>query len=61
MDISEIAPPAAGDENLLAQTVGMFQDSDTTSAPSGLYGAHQSRRAAAENQSVKGMDHGNHR
>ncbi len=55
--VGEIAAAAAGDENLLAQAVGVFEDGDTASALAGFDGAHQAGRAAAENQCVEDMGH----
>ena len=56
-DVGEIAAAAAGDENLFAQTVGVFENRDAASALAGLDGTHQARCAAAENQCVEMMGH----
>ena len=53
MQIGEIAASAAGDQDLLAQPVGVFEYGDAAAALAGLDGAHQASRAAAENQCVE--------
>jgi hypothetical protein len=40
MQVSEIAAPAAGDQNLLADSIGTFQNQHAPSALAGLNGAH---------------------
>ena len=57
VEVGEVAAAAAGDENLLAQAVGVFEHGDAASALAGLDGAHQARCAAAENQCVEVMGH----
>jgi hypothetical protein len=57
-DVREIAAAAAGDENLFAQTVGVFENRDPMLALAGLDGAHQARCPAAENECVETMSHG---
>ncbi len=57
VEVGEIAAAAAGDENLLAQTVGVFEQGDAPAALAGLDGAHQACRAAAENECVEAMGH----
>ena len=58
MNVGEIASAAAGDENLFAQTVGVFENRDPALALAGLDGTHQARCAAAENEYVETMSHG---
>ena len=53
VQVGEIAAAAAGNQNLLAQSVGVLEDRDAASALAGLDGAHQARRASAENQCVE--------
>jgi hypothetical protein len=53
MNICEIAAASAGNQNFLADAIGMLEHRDAPPAFSGLYRAKQSRRAAAQNQSVK--------
>ena len=53
VQIREITASAAGDQNLLAETVRMLEHRDAPSALAGLDGAHQPRRPAAENQCVE--------
>ena len=54
-EISEVAAATAGDEDLLAESVGSFEDSYTPVALASFDGAHQTGGAAAEDQSVKGV------
>ncbi len=53
VEVGEIAAAAAGDQNLLAQAIGAFEDGYTTSALAGFDGAHQPGRAASKNQCVE--------
>ena len=46
IEVGEIAAAAAGDEDLLADAVRVFEDSDASATFSGFAGAQQSRRAA---------------
>ena len=57
VEVGEIAPATAGDENFFAQTVGVFDDGDAASALAGFDGAHQAGCAASENQCVEMMGH----
>jgi hypothetical protein len=57
VEVGEIAAASAGDEDLLAETVGVFEDCDAASALAGFDGTHQTCRAAAENQCVEMMGH----
>ena len=52
VDIGEIATPAAGNQNLFSQSLGMFKDRNPPAALARFDGAHQSRSAAAKNQRV---------
>ena len=58
MKVGEIAAAAAGDEDFLADTVSVFEDSDATAAFSGFDGAQQSRRAATKNKHIEFAIHG---
>jgi len=53
VNIREIASTSAGDENLLAQSVGVFEHGNVATVLARLDRAHQSRRPAAENQCVE--------
>ena len=53
VEVGEIAAAAAGDENFLAQPVGVFEDRDAASALARFDGAHQAGCAATENQCVE--------
>ncbi len=55
--IGEITASAAGDQDFLAQAIGMFEDRDAAAALPRFDGAHQSRRAAAKNECIEGMGH----
>lgn len=57
MQVGEVAAPASGDQDFLAQPVRVFQNGNAPAAPARLYGAHQAGRASTENQRVKRMDH----
>jgi len=43
--IGEIAAAAAGDENLLANAIGVLDDENSLAALTGFDGAHQASRA----------------
>jgi ATP-binding cassette subfamily F protein uup len=58
MNIGEIATASAGDQNFLANAIGMFKHGDAPPAFASLDRAHESGRAAAENQSVKVVTQG---
>jgi len=58
VQIGKIAAAPSGNEDLLSNAVRMLQHGDTPSAFGGFDGAHQPRRASAENYNVKSMDHG---
>ena len=53
MNVGEVAPPATGDQNLLAQSLRSFQNSNAASALARLDSAHQACRPASQNQRVK--------
>src|SRR5258708_3850864 len=53
MDICEIATAPAGDQDFLADAIGMLEHGDAAPAFAGLNRAEKSRGAAAENQGVK--------
>ena len=55
MQVGEIAAPAAGDEDLLADAIGMLQHGDPAATFAGFDGTHQAGRAAAENDHVEGL------
>jgi hypothetical protein len=55
--VREIAASAAGDQDFLAEAIGTFQHGDAAAALAGLDGAHQTRRAAAEDEGIEGVDH----
>ena len=57
MQVGEVAAPAAGDQDLLANAVGAFQDGDAASALASSDGAHQPGGASAQNHRIVGMDH----
>src|SRR5260370_36319292 len=53
MDICEIAAASAGDQDFLADAIGMLEHGDTAPAFAGFNRAEKSRGAAAESQSRK--------
>src|ERR1019366_6360391 len=53
--IGEIATPAAGDEDLFANAIGVLQHGDPAATLAGFEGTHQSGCAAAENNHVEGL------
>jgi len=58
VEVCEITAAAAGDENLLANTICAFKNCDAAPAFAGLQRAQESGRAAAENQGIIGFDQG---
>jgi hypothetical protein len=60
MQVSEIAAAAAGDQNLLADSIGTFQNQHAPPALAGLNGAHQARRASSENEHIERVGHVRH-
>jgi hypothetical protein len=57
VQVSEIAPPASGDQYLLANAIGVFQHDDAAPALPGGDGAHQSGGASAQDHRMVRMDH----
>ena len=55
MQIGEIATPAAGDEDLLADAIGVLQHGDPSPTFTGFDGTHQAGGPAAENDYVEGL------
>src|SRR5258708_15619089 len=55
--VGEVAPSTAGDKDLLPESIGALQHRYAPAALAGLDGAHQSRRAATENDCIEGMNH----
>ncbi len=58
MQVGEVAAASAGDEDLLADAVGVFEQGDAASAVAGGEGAHQTGGAGAEDDRVVGVGHG---
>src|SRR5271165_3100377 len=52
VQVGEITPPPAGDQNLLADTVGMLQQEDATAAAARMHGAKQASGAGSHNEYV---------
>ena len=52
-NVAEIAAAAAGDQDFLADALGMLEDSDAPPAFAGFDRAEESRGAGAKNESVK--------
>ena len=52
MEVGEVAAAAAGDEDLLAGAVGVFEDEGAAAAAAGLDGAHEAGGAGAEDEDV---------
>ncbi len=55
MDVGEVAAASAGDEDFLADAVGVFEDGDATAALGGFDGAEQAGGAGADYQNVELM------
>src|SRR4029077_3452205 len=53
MNVSEVAPPSAGDEDFFSDAVGVFEDGDAASALTGFDGAHEACGACAEDYGVE--------
>jgi hypothetical protein len=53
MDVGEITAAAAGNENLLAGTIGVLNYGDAAPAFAGLHRAEESRGPGAKNQGIK--------
>ena len=58
MKVGEVAASAAGDQNLLAQPVGVFEHGDAAAALTGFDGAHQAGCATTEDECIERVDHG---
>ncbi len=58
MKVGEVAASAAGDQNFLAEPVGVFEHGDAAATLAGFDGAHQAGCAAAENDCIEGLSHG---
>ena len=56
VEVREVAAAAAGDENLLADTISALQNRDAATALASLQRAHQSGGASAENQGIIGFN-----
>ena len=57
MQIGEIAAAAAGNQDLLADSLGVFQQRNPPPATASSQGAHQAGCAAAQNQHVVFVNH----
>jgi hypothetical protein len=55
VEVGEITAAAAGDENLLAQAIGAFENCDAASTFAGFDRADQAGCATAENQCVEAI------
>ena len=55
MHIGEIAPPAAGNADLLARLVGMIDDQNAAPALASLGGGKHARCAGADDEDVEGF------
>src|SRR5215467_9221090 len=53
MQVGEVASPAAGDQDLFADTLGPLQHGHAASALAGFNGAHQAGCSGAENDYVE--------
>ena len=53
VEVGEVAAAAAGDEDLLAGAVGVFEDEDAAAAAAGFDGAHEAGGAGAEDEDVE--------
>ena len=52
MDVGEVAPAAAGDQDLAPRALAAFEQQHAMPAPPGLERAHHARRACAEDDDV---------
>lgn len=57
IQIGEVTAASAGNEDLLADAIGVFEHSDATSALASREGTHQAGRASAKNDRVKIAGH----
>jgi hypothetical protein len=53
MQVGKVAAPAAGDEYLFADALGLLQHGDAASAFAGFNGAHKARCPGAENDDIE--------
>ena len=53
VEVGEVAAPAARDQDFLAGLAGMVDQQDAAAALAGLGGAHQPRRAGAEDDRIE--------
>jgi hypothetical protein len=53
VNVGEIAAASPGNQNLLSNSIGMFEQGNTTAAFAGFDRAEEPRGATTENQSVK--------
>ena len=53
MHIGEVAAATAGDGDLLANSVLMFDQDSASAAPAGFDGAHHSRSAGSDDKDVE--------
>ena len=58
MQVGKVAAPSTGDEDFFARPFCPFQNGNVPSPSAGFNGAHQSGRAAANNECIEAMDHG---
>jgi hypothetical protein len=58
VEVGKVATPAAGDQNLFADSLGPLQHGNATSAPASLNGAHEAGRSGAKNDYVELEVHG---
>ncbi len=61
MDVGEVAAASAGDEDFLADAVGVFEDGDATAELARFDGAQQAGCAAADDQDVEFLGQDAHR
>jgi predicted HD phosphohydrolase len=57
VEVGEVAASATGDQNFLAQPVGVLEHRDAASTLAGFDGAHQAGCATAENHCIEGVGH----
>jgi len=55
VQVREIATPAAGDQDLLANAIGVLKHRDPAATLTGFDGAHQAGCASAKNNYVEGL------
>lgn len=58
VQVGEVGTATAGDQDLLANAIGAFEDDDTPASLASLDGAHQASSACSENDDVVVVDHG---